>query len=968
MTNRLFSSLSVVLISACISFTATAQQNIGGKPISFSPKSRLDDADVPLINMPLLDMQMVASRDSANEELGNVPYFSYLMPVAINLQNSGEWETLYNGDRVWRLAIKSKYAKALTLLYSNFHMPEGARLYIYNEDHSQVLGGFTSINNKPSGEFATGILAGDVSYLEYYEPASVSGEGVIDISHVGHAYRFVEDWTRGSDPCQVNVNCSEGNNWQDEKKGVVRIVVVSNQGQGLCTGSLVNNTNLDCKNYILTALHCGVSSTASHFNQYIFYFNYERSGCNSGGVTSNQSITGCTARASSNDGGGNSGSDYLLVELNNSIPSSYNPYYNGWNASTTASGSGVGIHHPSGDIKKISTYNSTLTTTGWGISGTHWRVYWIATANGHGVTEGGSSGSPLFNSQGQIVGTLTGGGSYCSQTPNPDPDAYGKMSYHWASNSNGQQLKNYLAPGSSATSLNGTYAPCTPALARDMSVTAVVEPTGTICSTSITPIVTIKNLGSLTITTLTINYNVDGGTNQTYNWTGSLATNASTNVTLPSMTVSAGAHTFNASTSNPNGGVDGNTSNDGASGSFTTVVANDYVTLVINTDNYGSETTWELKNAQNTTLYTGGPYANNTHYELPLCVPGDACYTFTIYDTPQSSAGDGICCEYGDGSYSIGLSDGVSVATGGEFGASETTNFCIPAPSATCDTIVNTNFLNASGYGIYPLNAGGYVTGTNDFGDLAKAQVFPVSTPVDIDGVIMWFAAKENNANNTNSRITVNLHQLDGPGTASSGAVNNAPGTVLASATVNLSKIDTSGFYTRAMFSSPVTVSNDYAIGVNFSTLGNNDEVGLYSSADGDANNTELAWEQWDTGAWHTLLEAWSQTIDGDIDLGIFPIECTTTITDVYEPKTEDIAIYPNPTNSSFTVDFNLDSQSDVNISVYNTIGTMVYNTVENGLLNDKVLIDLSNEASGLYFVNMNLGDKNITKKVMLKK
>lgn len=965
MTKNLSFKLFTILLGLCCSVSAIAQQSIGGKPLSFSPKAQLSDSHVPVMNMPVLDMQMVAMRDSINEAEGNVPFFSYLMPVDITLQNSGEWKTLYNGDRVWKMAIKSKYAKALTLLYSNFYMPEGATLYIYNEERTEVLGGFTSINNKPSGEFATGILAGQMCYLEYYEPASVQGEGVINISHVGHAYRYVEDWTRGSDPCQVNINCSEGTNWQDEKRGVVRIIVVSNQGQGLCTGSLVNNTNLDCKNYILTALHCGENSSASHFNQYIFYFNYERSGCSSGSIP-NQSVTGCTKRADSDDGGGSSGSDFLLVELNNSIPTAYNPYYNGWNASTSASSSGVGIHHPSGDVKKISTYSSALTTTGWGISGTHWRVYWIATANGHGVTEGGSSGSPLFNNSGQIVGTLTGGGSYCSQVPNPSPDAYGKMSYHWASNP-GDDLKDWLAPGSIATSLAGTYAPCTPALTRDASITGVITPVGSICATTITPEVTLKNLGSQTLTSVTINYNVDNGPNQTFNWTGSLATNSSTNVSLNNMNVSAGGHTFNVSTSNPNGGADGNTSNDGSSSNFTSVTANDYVTLIINTDDYGDETTWELRDNQNNLLYSGGPYANNTHYELELCVQNDACYEFTIFDTPQGSPGDGLCCDYGNGSYSLGFSDDVSVVTGGEFGASEVTNFCIPAPSATCDTIVNNNFANATGYGLYPVNNGGYVTGTNSFGDLAKAQVFPVTTPVEIDGVVIWFGAKENAANNSNSRVTVNIHQLDGTGTANSGTVNNAPGTVLTSTTVTLQLVDTV-FFTRAMFNNPVVVSSNYAVGVNFTTLGNGDEVGIISSADGDANNTELAWEQWSDGNWHSLLQAWSQNLDGDLDLGIFPIECTPNTIEIEEVKANDISVYPNPTNSSFTIDFALDAKNDVNIAVYNMMGSIVYSSSERGLMNDKVEIDLSNEASGLYFLDVEFGNERITKKVMLER
>jgi hypothetical protein len=197
-------------------------------------------------------------------------------------------------------------------------------------------------------------------------------------------------------------------------------------------------------------------------NQWVFYFNYESSGCNSPNNESqipNNTLTGCARIADSDDGGGNNGSDFLLVLLNNNVPSNFNAYYNGWRSNNVTSSSGVSIHHPSGDIKKISTYTSNLVSSAWGsANGSHWTVTWSGTANGHGVTEGGSSGSPIFDNQGRIVGTLTGGSSFCN-FPN-SPDLYGKMSYHWSSNP-GDDLRDFLDPGNTGlTTLEGTYAPC----------------------------------------------------------------------------------------------------------------------------------------------------------------------------------------------------------------------------------------------------------------------------------------------------------------------------------------------------------------------------------------------------------------------------------------------------------------------------------------------------------------------------
>ena len=111
----------------------------------------------------------------------------------------------------------------------------------------------------------------------------------------------------------------------------------------------------------------------------------------------------------------------------------------------------------------------------------HWRLTWVATANGHGVTEGGSSGSPLFNynnGNSRIVGTLTGGSSYCS-APN-SPDIYGKMSYHWDQNtSTGNiKLKTFLDPNNSGVKiLDGAYDPCN-------GTTPPPDPTGACAATS----------------------------------------------------------------------------------------------------------------------------------------------------------------------------------------------------------------------------------------------------------------------------------------------------------------------------------------------------------------------------------------------------------------------------------------------------------------------------------------------------
>lgn len=425
--------------------------------------------------LPPLDMEAIAQQIAYDEEQGNLPKYGKLRPVGYSLNNSGAWMDLDQTGRLWQLRIKSENAKGVSLYFDEFHLPEGAKLFAYNKDRSFVKGAYTEANNSENGRFAIGLIAGEEVILEYFEPYTAFGEGIIRISDVGHAYRQVPFFLSpeadfgSSNNCEVNINCEEGDDWQAQKDAIVRISLLVQGDLSWCSGSLVNNTSEDWTPYILTAMHCGniepqnVLTTQDEIDQWIFYFNYEAPNCNnpsSEGSLADNSLTGATIIAHSNDGGGDTGSDFLLLELQNGIPNDFNPFFAGWDATGNGSASGVGIHHPAGDIKKISTYTSQTVSGSFGgvTSGTHWNVAWETTTNGTGVTEGGSSGSPLFGSNGRIIGDLTGGSSNCNS---PDgPDEYGKISYSWESNGNQAEfrLRDWLDPQNTGVmSYTGSY-------------------------------------------------------------------------------------------------------------------------------------------------------------------------------------------------------------------------------------------------------------------------------------------------------------------------------------------------------------------------------------------------------------------------------------------------------------------------------------------------------------------------------
>ncbi len=408
--------------------------------------------DLPMQNLPTFEREKILKED---ENTVNSNRFAAPLLVNFDLNNSGKWLNLANGDRVWILKVRAKDALSLHILYDNFKLPKGATLHVYNESKTTVLGAFTSINNKKDGKFTTGIIQDDNLILEYYEPIDKKGEGIISINRIDYGYRSTLEKKStnkktndfgDSDACNVNINCATGNDWQDEKKGVVRILVVMSNGSGWCTGSLINNTNNNGTPYVLSAFHCQDGGTPL-YSQWTFYFNYEAAGCsNPSSQPTLQSVVGATEKSKYNP------SDFLLLELSNSVPSAYNPYYNGWDKSSTIPSNSTSIHHPAGDIKKISVDNQSPAISAYsgGTGTSHWEVIWNT-----GTTEGGSSGSPLFNASGQIIGQLHGGGASCASLLSPD--YYGRFSQSWTGGgTNSTRLSNWLDPTSSGVaSING---------------------------------------------------------------------------------------------------------------------------------------------------------------------------------------------------------------------------------------------------------------------------------------------------------------------------------------------------------------------------------------------------------------------------------------------------------------------------------------------------------------------------------
>ena len=670
MTKSFF--LSFFLLLSLVTFS---QQGDGGLPKTFKEVIDYNKIDKRVFDEP--NIAALKIEDSLTDNSGTAPWrFGFNNNTNINISNSGTWINLPNGDRIWQLVVVCKNALTINLTFSQTVIPTGNELYVYNPSKDFILGKFTA-SHLYNGELGTELVPGEITIVEYFVPKG-SSIGNVNICTVTHGYRTPNEFLLkafgGSGACNVNVNCPEGAAWTQQRNSVVMLVSGSN---GFCTGALINNTLNDGKPYVLTANHC-YSNPAT----WIFRFQWESTSCiNPSTSPTFQSLSGAVLRAQGTP------SDFCLVEItgglvNGTVPAAYTPYFSGWDNTETISPSAVCIHHPSGDIKKIAIENNALISTSFGgsPSNSHWGVLsWDL-----GVTEPGSSGSPLFNQNRRIIGQLHGGASACGASVLSDE--YGKVSVSWnpAGSSSSGQLKYWLDPNNTNASFVDGYDPSNaPTITLDAGLSNSAFIQTSLCGSNYIPNVTISNGGSQTVTTAVISYSIDGGTAQNYNWNGSLAQFQTQVINLPPVQLLPGNHTFSATVSQVNNGVDELSINNATNTQFLATAisqTSNLLKVTLLTDNYSSETYMEVLSSNGTVVWFQGnesfagtygtnntpgptdptsPLLDNTTYNWDVPLSLNDCYTFKIYDY----YGDGLSGFIADGSLSLANHNNINFYT-----------------------------------------------------------------------------------------------------------------------------------------------------------------------------------------------------------------------------------------------------------------------------------------------------------------
>lgn len=430
---------------------AFAQISHGGSPLPFTElRSNAGFYE----EMPGFDLQEQLNIDSLEySSLRASNRFAYKFITDFTLDNSGEWVTLANGTRVWRLGIRSANAYSINLLFTAFELPEGAQLFIYNPDQTHVLGAFTHLNNSENGILPVSPVEGERLIVEYHEPLRVAFQGKLCIGEVNHDYR---GWRSLIEPssdlaslsCIQPLSCSiaEGDPYAQIGRSVVELII---DGTYYCTGTLINNSRSDGTPYLLTASHCLNQQFKLKNPDYekiagriVAFFNYNSPMCESSiRGTEEMSMASTKYCAVYED------VDLALLKFLEIPPIYYRPYYSGWNATKQHKGEYVCIQHPMGGTKRFSLTNELrmgdLVITEHDFQK---NAFWNVKSWSVGCTAEGSSGSPLYDNDNRIIGVLTGGNSYCDK---PNDDYFYSLYSAWRPDEAiNHQLQYWLAPNS----------------------------------------------------------------------------------------------------------------------------------------------------------------------------------------------------------------------------------------------------------------------------------------------------------------------------------------------------------------------------------------------------------------------------------------------------------------------------------------------------------------------------------------
>ena len=762
--------------------------------------------------------------------------------------------------------------------------------------------------------------------------------------------------------------------------------------------TLINNTANDATPYVLTANHC---STSNDFAQWVFWFNWQSATCTNPGTSparDHVTTSGSVLKAR------NGGSDFCLVQMNQTPPCTFNPYYSGWSRSTTPATSACGIHHPSADIKKISlSTQSAISASYSGVDS--WQILW-----GVQCTEPGSSGSPIYDQDHRIIGQLYGGPSACGLAQSSMNDYYGKVATSWAGGgTSATRLSDWLDPLGTTPQFIDGYNPClsNPPVANfsanpTSTCSGVVQftdmssysPTSWLwdfgdgqTSTTQNPQYTYTSNGTYTISlTVTNGIGSDQITNTNYITinmpiapTVMGGSNCGTGTVNLSATGTGTIHWFDAAS----GGTDlgtGNSFTTPSISSTTTYYAEDQITTIGNSQFVGSTD----NNANGGFLNTG------TEYWLIFDVISDM--RLVSVDVNASGAGNRVITLRN----SVGT-DLQTITANLPAGISTVTlNWDIPTGSNyTLVGATNCNLWRNNANITYPYSIAGLVSITASnvanryyyYYNWEVQQVTNCISPrVPVGAVINQIVTPSISisANNTTicqgDTVTFIANPINGGiipqyqwqlngnnvGPNSSSVTTNAFNNndvivciLTSSATCATPSTATSNSITMTVY--PLAVSS-FTFTVNqldytFTSTSTNATSYLWDFGDGTTSTAQNPTHTFPgPGSYNVTLTVYNSC-------GYNTTSQNITTTDIYYNKSNiSLIVFPNPAKDNLTLEVILPFSEKLNIEILDFTGRLIYKqNCYNTLSNSKINIDLSDYEKGIYILNVKTNRNNKT-------
>jgi|GEM_PF-2653402 len=345
--------------------------------------------------------------------------FAVPLPFNLTTDNSGRWTSLPGGDRLWQLGVRLESALSLNVFLSELELPSGSKLFIYSPDHEHYLGDFVG---KVGDSFATTPIAGNRLIIEFYEPAEAYGQGHIKLERVGYGYRSIQP---GGHLFGYASECSAepGTNNNSVSNALnATVLIMTRYGTSLRTGVMVNNSGPTLQPFLLTSAVAEDEETEG----WCFIFSRNNVGSKEGEAEwlGEHVIRGAEVVQSY------SNPNMSLLRLSEMPNPQWNTYYSGWQLGEP-SGEVFNVHYPKGDLARIGLKDEAAPQANFKIAIRDWD---------EGVTECASIGSPLFTSNGRILGIMDSGNAMCH---NNGTDIFTRLSAAWAGPDG---LKNYLDP------------------------------------------------------------------------------------------------------------------------------------------------------------------------------------------------------------------------------------------------------------------------------------------------------------------------------------------------------------------------------------------------------------------------------------------------------------------------------------------------------------------------------------------